>query len=101
VAAGQALLAAGPVQIAPRAGLALVSARLLHAPLPIPHAVYGYEVSKVSVYQGRYIVGRTHATLLLVRRLAGGVEWHGPAHSLFCRPQPAACPYLQQQLRRA
>ncbi|KIZ07625.1 Intraflagellar transport protein [Monoraphidium neglectum] len=28
-------------------------------------SVYGYEVSKVSVYQGRYIVGRTHATLLL------------------------------------
>ena len=31
------------------------------------HAVYGYEVSKVAVYQGRFIVGRTHATLLLVR----------------------------------
>jgi hypothetical protein len=28
--------------------------------------VYGYDVSKVSVYQGRFIVGRTHATLLLV-----------------------------------
>ncbi|KAI8469208.1 MAG: intraflagellar protein IFT172 [Monoraphidium minutum] len=28
-------------------------------------SVYGYEVSRVSVYQGRFIVGRTHATLLL------------------------------------
>lgn len=29
--------------------------------------MYGYEVSKVAVYQGRFIVGRTHSTLLLVR----------------------------------
>ena len=29
--------------------------------------MYGYEVSRVAVYQSRYIVGRTHATLLLVR----------------------------------
>lgn len=32
----------------------------------LAHEVYGYEVSKVTVYQGRYIVGRTHTTLLLV-----------------------------------
>jgi hypothetical protein len=29
--------------------------------------VYGYNISRVAVYQGRFIVGRTHATLLLVR----------------------------------
>lgn len=29
------------------------------------HAVYGYEIQKVNIYQDRFLVGRTQATLLL------------------------------------
>jgi hypothetical protein len=29
------------------------------------HAVYGYDIEKINVYQDRFIVGRTQATLLL------------------------------------
>ncbi|GBF87714.1 intraflagellar transport protein [Raphidocelis subcapitata] len=39
-------------------------------------SVYGYEVSKVAVYQGRFIVGRTHSTLLLACLLYRGGELH-------------------------
>ena len=58
-------------------------------------------MSKVAVYQGRYIVGRTHATLLLVRARRGcsqAAQHAGPGGPL-CRLRLLPCPSSQTLVR--
>lgn len=64
---GAARQGAAPLACAMRRCSAVCDRPPAPSPSMRPEPVYGYEVSKVAVYQGRYIVGRTHATLLLVR----------------------------------